>query len=138
MFVPRALRLKGVREKPQPRPSKSLANNAGPDGDEALVEAMQKTSTNSPTHQPEEQIDPIAAKPGPRFTTKSVTPEYIAQLAAGIELIFTDYAHQEEERAAWLQERYRTLEEEDHCKDPYFAASFIANSVFRYPPHSDT
>lgn len=116
MFVPRALRLKGVREKPQPRSSKYPASNAGPDRDEALVEAMEKTSTNSPTHQPEEQIDPTAAKPGPRFTTKPVTPEYIAQLAAGIELIFTDYAHQEEERAAWLRERYRTVEEEENCK----------------------
>ncbi|RYN91051.1 hypothetical protein AA0119_g10791 [Alternaria tenuissima] len=109
MFVPRALRLKGVREKPRPRPARAPAES---DGDDALVEAMQKTSTNSPTYQPE-QIEAKAAKPGSRFTTKPVTPEYIGQLAAGIELIFTDCAHQEEERAKWLQDHYRKVDGED-------------------------
>lgn len=111
MFVPRALRLKGVREKPRPRPARAPAES---DGDDALVEAMQKTSTNSPTYQPE-QIEAKAAKPGSRFTTKPVTPEYIGQLAAGIELIFTDCAHQEEERAKWLQDHYRKVDGEDKC-----------------------
>lgn len=115
MFVPRALRLKGVREKPRPNTSNPPANNAQSDHEEALVEAMQKTSTNSPTYQPEEQIEPKPIKSGPRFTTRPVTAEYIAQLAAGIELIFTDYAHHEEERAKWLQDRYRTVDGEGKC-----------------------
>jgi len=60
----------------------------------------------------------VTAKPkprGPRFTTRPVTPEYVAQLAAGIELIFTDYAHQEERRAEWLQKRYRRVDGEEKC-----------------------
>ena len=42
-------------------------------------------------------------------------PEYIAQRAAGIELIFTDYAHQEQERLKWLQDRYRVVDGEENC-----------------------
>ncbi|EUC43197.1 hypothetical protein COCMIDRAFT_38804 [Bipolaris oryzae ATCC 44560] len=113
MFVPRALRLKGVREKPRPNTSNPSVSNAETDRDEALVKAMQNTRTTSLTPQPEEQVDQKAAKSGPRFTVKPVTPEYIAQLAAGIELIFTDYAHQEEERAQWLRDRYRTVDGEE-------------------------
>ncbi|KAI4625432.1 hypothetical protein J4E80_002563 [Alternaria sp. BMP 0032] len=113
MFIPRALRLKGVREKPRPKPAQAPSKApAEGDQDDALVEAMQKTRTSSPTDQPE-QTDLKATKPGPRFTTKPVTPEYIGQLAAGIELIFTDYAHQEEQRAKWLQDHYRTVDGED-------------------------
>jgi hypothetical protein len=115
MFVPRALRLKGVREKPRPKPAKAAPKaSAEGDQDDALVEAMQKTSTSSPTYQPED-THLKHPKPGPRFTTKPVTPEYIGQLAAGIELIFTDYAHQEEQRAKWLQDHYRTVEGEEKC-----------------------
>jgi hypothetical protein len=114
MFVPRALRLKGVKEKPRPKSVKPPTHNTESNRDDELVEAMQKTSTTSPDRQLE-QIDPKAIKPGPRFTTKPVTPEYIAQLAAGIELIFTDYAHQEERRAKWLQEHYRTVDGEGNC-----------------------
>ncbi|KAG9185493.1 hypothetical protein G6011_08037 [Alternaria panax] len=110
MFVPRALRLKGIREKPRPKPARTPSTApAEGDHDDALVEAMQKTSTNSRTNTPE-LMEPKAAKPGPRFTTKPVTPEYIGQLAAGIELLFTDYAHQEAERARWLQDHYRTVD----------------------------
>ena len=116
MFVPRALRLKGVREKSRPNTSQPPTSNAEPNQDEALVKAMQNTSTSSPTPQPEEQIEQKAIKSGPRFTTKPVTPEYVAQLAAGIELIFTDYAHQDEERAKWLRERYRKIDGEENCK----------------------
>jgi hypothetical protein len=116
MFVPRALRLKGVKEKPRPKttraPSEAPASEV--DHDDALVEAMQKTSTNSPDRQLED-INPKFIKSGPRFTTKPITPEYIAQLAAGIELIFTDYAHHEEQRAKWLQDHYRTVDGEEKC-----------------------
>jgi hypothetical protein len=30
-------------------------------------------------------------------------------------LIFTDYAHQEEERAKWLRHHYRTIDGQDKC-----------------------
>ncbi|KAF3048218.1 hypothetical protein E8E12_011313 [Didymella heteroderae] len=52
---------------------------------------------NSPSPRQDVASNAQAPSRGPRFTTKPVTPEYISQLAAGIELIFTDYAHQEEE-----------------------------------------
>jgi hypothetical protein len=81
---------------------------------------MQNTSTNSPEYQPE-PIEPKAIKQGPRFTTKPITPEYVAQLAAGIGLIFSDYAHQEEERAAWLQEHYRSVDGEENCTSAQLA-----------------
>ncbi|KAF1943141.1 hypothetical protein EJ02DRAFT_502357 [Clathrospora elynae] len=107
MFVPRALRLKGMREKPRLKTpelsSKSPASKAESNHDDALVEAMQKTRTSSPK----------VTKQGPRLTTKSATPDYIAQLAAGIDLIFSDYAHHEEKRASWLQEHYRTVDGEE-------------------------
>jgi hypothetical protein len=116
MFVPRSLRLKGVKEKPRPKITKSPSEApvSKVNHDDALVEAMQKTSTNSPDRQLED-INPKVIKSGPRFTTKPITPEYIAQLAAGIELIFTDYAQQEESRANWLQGYYRTVGGENNC-----------------------
>lgn len=115
MFVPRALRLKGFREAPRKKPPKPPpADHSESSKDAALVDAMQGISTNSPTPQ-EEQIDPTAVSRGPRFTVKPVTPEYLAQLVAGVELIFSDYAHHEEVRAAWLQERYRTVDGEEKC-----------------------
>jgi hypothetical protein len=115
MFVPRALRLKGVQEKQRPKPSKPPpAQRPVLSKDDELVDAMEGISTKSPEPQPE-HIDPKAIPRGPRFTVKPITPEYIAQLAAGIELIFSDYAHQEEGRSNWLQERYRTVDGEDQC-----------------------
>ncbi|KAF1917076.1 hypothetical protein BDU57DRAFT_447504 [Ampelomyces quisqualis] len=108
MFVPRALRLKGVRETRRQKPSKPPpADHSESSRDDALVDAMQGISTDSPK---EEHIDPAAVSRGPRFTVKPVTSEYLAQLVAGVELIFSDYAHHEEVRAAWLQERYRTVD----------------------------
>ncbi|KAF2851041.1 hypothetical protein T440DRAFT_468164 [Plenodomus tracheiphilus IPT5] len=114
MFVPRSLRLKGVREAPRPRAAK-VTPRAPADGrndpEDALVEAMQKTSTGTSSPVPEAmQLRAKAAERGSNFTTKPVTPEYLGQLAAGLELIFSDYAHHEERRAAWLHERYRTVE----------------------------
>lgn len=113
MFVPRALRLKGVRET-KPKPSKPSADVSERNKDDALVDAMQGISTNSPTPQ-EDYIEPKVIARGPRFTVKPVTPEYLAQLVVGIELIFSDYAHHEEVRADWLHQRYRTVDGEEKC-----------------------
>lgn len=118
MFVPRALRLKGVREPPRLKAPQaapgSHANDGGHDSEYALVAAMEKTSTTSPAAQ-QDAIEPIAPKKGPRFTTGPITPEYLAQLAAGMELIFTDYAHQEHARVKWLQDHYRTVDGDEKC-----------------------
>jgi hypothetical protein len=117
MFVPRALRLKGVREtrkppRPKPPPAESESSE-----DDTLVDAMQGISTNSPTPQ-QEHVDPKVVTRGPKFTVKQITPEYLAQLVAGVELIFSDYAHHEQLRAGWLQQRYRTVDGEDKCTQP--------------------
>ncbi|KAF9698378.1 hypothetical protein EKO04_003400 [Ascochyta lentis] len=115
MFVPRAVRLKGVKEAQRPKLPKPLAkpqlSKHEANSKDALVEAMGETSTNSPAPQQDTASDAAAPNRGPRFTSKPVTPEYIAQLAAGIELIFTDYAHQEEERSQWLKDRYRMVDD---------------------------
>jgi hypothetical protein len=123
MFVPRALRLKGVREA-KPKPSKPLKDVTERNKDDALVHAMQGISTNSPTLQ-EDHIEPRTVTRGPRFTVKPVTPEYLAQLAAGVELIFSDYAHQEEVRANWLHQRYRTVNEKEKCMSLHYCRSRV-------------
>jgi hypothetical protein len=135
MFVPRALRLKGVRET-KPKPSKPPPEVTQRRQDEALVDAMQGISTNSPTPQ-EEQIEPKAIpRGGPKFTVKAVTPEYLSQLVVGMELIFSDYAHREEVRADWLQQRYRTVDEGEYCKIKHGKICFQTLTVKRsHPSH---
>lgn len=119
MFVPRVVRLKGVKESRRPKLKRPLANEPPGrdevDSKDALVEAMGETSMNSPGLQ-QEQTYQEAPTRGPRFTTKPITPEFIAQLAAGIELIFTDYAHQEKEGSKWLKNRYRVVDNESKCR----------------------
>lgn len=118
MFVPRAVRLKGVKEPQRPkvvkRPGIPQASTHEANSKDALVQAMDETSMNSPA-QHDTASDVTAPTRGPRFTIKPITPEYIAQLAAGIELIFTDYAHQEEGRSKWLRDRYRLVDGADNC-----------------------
>ncbi|KAF1929223.1 uncharacterized protein M421DRAFT_134645 [Didymella exigua CBS 183.55] len=118
MFIPRAVRLKGVKESIRPKVSKpSAESQTGKDSTnskDGLVEATSDTSMNSPAPQQDTASDAPAPTRGPRFTTKPITAEYIAQLAAGIELIFTDYAHQENERSRWLKNRYRVVDGEEN------------------------
>ncbi|KAF3052705.1 hypothetical protein E8E11_008216 [Didymella keratinophila] len=118
MFVPRAVRLKGVKEPPRPRlskpPAESQISKDDTNSRDGLVEAMGDTSMDSPTPQQDLASNARAPSRGPRFTIKPVTPEYISQLAAGIELIFTDYAHQEEERSRWLKNRYRVVDGDEN------------------------
>lgn len=119
MFVPRAVRLKGVKEVQRPKVAKPPANQqiskVEANSKDALVQAMGEASMNSPTPQQGTPSDATAPTRGPRFASKPITPEYIAQLAAGIELIFTDYAIQEEERSKWMRDRYREVDGEQNC-----------------------
>lgn len=127
MFVPRALRLKGVKEKPRPKPSKPPpAQTTVRSNDDALVDAMEGISTNSPAPQ-QEQTDPQVIKGGPRFNIKPVTPQYLAQLVSGVELIFSDYAHHEEVQAAWLQQRYRSVDGGDKCTETLCCTETLQN-----------
>lgn len=139
MFVPRALRLKGVKEpqKPKkPQPAKSSAEHTAISNDNPLVEAMKNTSMTSPTPH-NEPIDPKAITRGPRFTTAPVTAEYIAQLAAGVELIFTDYAHQHPESVKWLQERYRAVDGEEKCESGSSVSIADVDHCASYTPYSN-
>lgn len=113
MFIPRALRLKGVTERPRPKASQHPRRTDETNSEKALTDAMEGISTGSP--KPQEEPGDVDMGRGPRFTTRPVTSEYLAQLVAGMELIFSDYAHQEEERCMWLQKRYRTVDGEENC-----------------------
>ncbi|KAJ8105284.1 hypothetical protein OPT61_g10274 [Boeremia exigua] len=117
MFVPRAVRLKGVKELQRPKVAKPLVVPESSKNDtnskDAPVQAMGETSMNLPAPQQVAVSDAAVPARGPRFAIKTVAPEYIAQLAAGIELIFTDYAHAEEERSRWMRDRYRVINGEE-------------------------
>ncbi|KAF2447282.1 hypothetical protein P171DRAFT_483328 [Karstenula rhodostoma CBS 690.94] len=118
MFVPRALRLKGVKETQKRKPNQPTGSDVTEASNEdALVQAMQNASTNSaapsPAAQSEEHLNETKASKKPKTTTTTTSSEYLAQLVAGIELIFTDYAHQDKEGAKWLEERYRTVDGEE-------------------------
>lgn len=129
MFVPRAVRLKGVKEPPRPRlskpPAESQISKDDTNSRDGLVEAMGDASMDSPTPQQGVASDAPVPSRGPRFTTKPVTPEYISQLAAGIELIFTDYAHQEEDRSRWLKNRYRLVDGDANCEIHMTCACYV-------------
>lgn len=142
MFVPRAVRLKGVKELPRPKLSKPSAKSQtgknDTNGRDGLVEAMGDASMESPTTHQDIAQDAPAPSRGPRFTTKPATPEYISQVAAGIELIFTDYAHQEEERSRWLKKRYRVVDGDENCEIYVNCAHCVCVlSKLRYTSHSD-
>jgi hypothetical protein len=111
MFVPRAVRLKGVKEPPRPRlskpPAESQISKDDTNSRDGLVEAMGDASMDSPTPQ------------------QGVASEYISQLAAGIELIFTDYAHQEEDRSRWLKNRYRLVDGDANCEIHMTCACYV-------------
>lgn len=119
MFVPRAVRLKSVKGASRQKAANLAENKEGSkDGassKETIDTAMGETSADSPLAQHKIATNTAAPTRGPRFTTNPVNPEYLAQLAAGIELIFTDYAIQEEERSQWLRDRYRVVDGEAKC-----------------------
>ncbi len=141
MFIPRALRLKGIREPPRPKSksakkvSQSSPSKAHASNEIVVTEEPPGESTDISPHLDEPKI----VKPDSRFTSKNVTSEYIAEVAAGIELIFTDYAHQESERAKWLQDHHRNIDEGDKCTRFNMKFSLVKLMTIRsYSPYSDT
>ena len=141
MFVPRALRLKGVRE-PQKPDTQPPAKEPHIDD---VVAALEKTSTSSPLPETA-HIDSKNATSGrgPRFTVPAITTEYLGQLLCGVELIFTDYAHQDKDGADWLEKRYRVVEGEEKCTfaigltptGPNLVPFHISYDFGSYPPFS--
>ncbi|KAH7122296.1 hypothetical protein B0J11DRAFT_507295 [Dendryphion nanum] len=105
MFLPRALRLKGIKP--------AETHSAG---------QATKSACDEPAPQPQQdkiQADPepvrindtsktISTSSKPLSATK-ITPEYLGQVLSGVELLFSDYAHQEPEAAKWLQNHYRVV-----------------------------
>lgn len=114
MFVPRAVRLKGIKE-----PQKASKTRAEPPKQEADIEgvtaALKITSTFHTSPQPE-HIDSQKAFTGPRFTAPKVDEDYLEKLLCGIQLLFTDYAHQCEDGKRWLETHYRVVDGEDQCR----------------------
>ncbi|KAF2794096.1 hypothetical protein K505DRAFT_275789 [Melanomma pulvis-pyrius CBS 109.77] len=106
MFVPRALRLKGVREPKRVRKPTAHAHV------DEVAATLEKTSISHSSPQ-SRQIDSKKAFSGPRFTTPPITPEFLEKLLCGIELLFTDYAHQDKDRLAWLEKHYRVVDGEE-------------------------
>lgn len=137
MFIPRAVRLKGTTSKP-----KTLTH----------VESINSDTGNtaSPQPQPEDLVsipnpEPPAGPKNATSTTKKAAvatafkPDYLGQLLCGIELIFTDYAHQDPDGSKWLQTHYRHVDGEGKCKFypniPFDKTNLTA--IDRYPPLGD-
>lgn len=120
MFVPRALRLKGINEARTQKPARkrqadtSIANTTA--GENYLPKETTPTISPSSPAKEQDRFDQKVISRGPSFASTPVTPDYIAQLAAGVELIFTDYALQYPESSTWLRERYRTVGGEKYCE----------------------
>lgn len=110
MFVPRALRLKGGKEQKK-------TPNAPPARRPPVKEANQALEATSPPPNSDNKSSAHELKPksGPQFTNPTVTPEYLGWLLCGIELIFTDYAHQDTDGAAWLEKHSRDVDGQSKC-----------------------
>lgn len=115
MFVPRAVRLKGVKEKRPNQLPETPLQKPQVISEDALVDAMEGITTSSPGAQAEDKESTPTVR-GPKFTVAAVTPEYIAQVAAAVSLIFSDYAIQEPERSDWLKRHYRDVDGEGNCR----------------------
>jgi hypothetical protein len=107
MFVPRALRLKGVKEQERPqkeRPAKKrrIATDAS---EVTETDDSNTKASDASVKRPEET----------RSTAPAVKPDYLAQLVSGVELLFTDYAHQDPDGAEWLLRHYRDVEGQPKC-----------------------
>ncbi|KAF2258245.1 hypothetical protein CC78DRAFT_549278 [Lojkania enalia] len=106
MFVPRSVRLKGV-----PEYNKFSVGQGAPSVHrEAVGFAADSQHIRANEERHTEHSDRLR---GPQFTMRPITREYLAQLACGIELVFTDYAQQDKDGAQWLKQRHRTVDGED-------------------------
>ncbi|PVI07231.1 hypothetical protein DM02DRAFT_513272 [Periconia macrospinosa] len=137
MFVPRALRLKGHKEPSKPKPATVQQPDDATTQSQVSGQAQtpagvpQKTAVED-QRIPSNKSDIKPGAKGSRFTTAPVTPEFLAQLVAGVELIFTDYAHQQPEHAKWLQQRYRTIDGEQ--KYVHFTAILEHGTIMTLKP----
>ncbi|KAF2116693.1 hypothetical protein BDV96DRAFT_645105 [Lophiotrema nucula] len=121
MFVPRALKLKNAKAA-----RKSATTRAGPLTTPDLVHTGNVQQQASAVPEGSGQSN----KPrGPRFATVPITDAYLSQLACGVELFFTDYAHQDNAGSKWLAQRYRTQDGEE---------DFIHLSAFLDHPNTST
>jgi hypothetical protein len=110
MFVPRAVRLKGMREADRnksERPTKRVRIENGPE--------QLKTSDAAARSTPQEADINLNRPVNKESAPKTATPEYLGKLVCGIELLFTDYAHQDKASADWLKSHYREVEGESGC-----------------------
>lgn len=114
MFVPRAVRLKGVREPDRTkieRPRKKARVQSELD-DSASIKIPDAAPAST-----EKEVDTNVTKSVDKVAShKSTSPEYLGKLLSGVELLFTDYAHQDKAGADWLKGHYRDVEGESNCE----------------------
>lgn len=124
MFVPRTLRLKGVKEpqkppKEPPAKKRRTEDNALESGKIAPAVVFKEEQNNA---------NPKTTK-GSNLITPATNPEYLGQLVCGIELVFTDYAQQDKESSSWLVSHYREVDGRGNC-------TYCSMSVQRVLPTS--
>ncbi|KAF2177201.1 hypothetical protein K469DRAFT_697405 [Zopfia rhizophila CBS 207.26] len=124
MFLPRSLQRKGFRESQKDR-GEPPAKKARFEHEASFPTASSDSTTAKPiTDSPSifeekafqdstKQTQGAVSQRGPRFTAPVITDDYLSQLVCGIELIFTDHAHQDEEGAKWLKKHYRVISGEN-------------------------
>ncbi|PSN69039.1 hypothetical protein BS50DRAFT_675278 [Corynespora cassiicola Philippines] len=102
MFVPRVLRLKRPHESPECDHNGTHVPMERPaDGPEKDVVRVAGFDNATRIHAQDAQL-----------SASGMSSDYLAQVAVGIELLFTDFALQDEKNAAWLASLYRVVEGE--------------------------
>ena len=115
MFIPRAVRLKnttstGRKSTAHTKPTNKNARNPGLESGAA---SSGIDSKHAPPVDDHKDTNPTIAK-SPSLPTLKL--DYVGQLLHGVELIFTDYAHQDPSGANWLETHYRVIDGEERCK----------------------
>ncbi|KAF2749205.1 hypothetical protein M011DRAFT_466325 [Sporormia fimetaria CBS 119925] len=104
MFVPRSLISKGVRgaevstNLSAPKKRKRTASNSDPQTSETVSPSAENDA------QPPAKRAKAAQNPNPE-----INPEYLGVLVCGMELIFSDYALQNDAQKSWLERHSRTI-----------------------------
>ncbi|KAF2199663.1 hypothetical protein GQ43DRAFT_419774 [Delitschia confertaspora ATCC 74209] len=132
MFVPRVLLNRGFKQQQKKkRPPSDDAPSEVPPAKKAHTENVQP-SASTEVHTPNASKGTAAATPaqhseigpaaqphdaikprGSRFTVPEITDEYLEKIVCGLELIFSDYALQDELHYSWLESHHRTVDRED-------------------------
>jgi len=90
--------------------SMSIKQQPDPNGERSEIPGAQE-------HTQSEHKRAEPAKPrGPRFAVPEITNEYLERVVRGLELVFSDWAHQHEEHGKALKKYSRAVNGEENCK----------------------